>query len=297
MHPRDQSTQSGNPAASYLPDQTDYNSLVHYTRWKVEPYPAVYVTQDDILLVKIWSPNASSLVNISTRIQVPDGRIVASFYSFNVAGVGATPVQQVIEQIEGFILSATVETPAAPYGQCYVQLQIVRGRGTGDQTAGQLLCAGYPGAGFAIGFPQTPAGGPLTGAGQTGSTTGTNPAAGADWTYTVPAGFTQVLVSVRAVLTTSAVVANRVPVLRITIPTGQIVADIAAIAAQTASTTITYVWMAGAPANNTNNVQQMSLPQGLRLPAGSVVQTITAGISAGDQWSSISITYTQFISA
>lgn len=290
MHPTEQ-------VPIYRPTPDDYNALVHYTRWRIEPYPAVYVTQDDVILVKVWSPGVASAVNVSLRMQTPDGRVVPAFYAYSLSTVGATPSQQIIEQIEGFILSATVETPGAPYGQCYVQLQIVRGRGTGDQTAGQLLCAGYPGSGGAIGFPQTPTIGPLAGAGQSVSTTVANPAAAADWTYTVPAGVQQTLLSVRAVLTTSATVANRIPVLRITSPTGQIIADVAALAAQTATTTVTYVWMAGAPSNNVNNVQQMALPTGLRLMPGSTIQVITSGLSAGDQWSAIVITTTQFISA
>lgn len=297
MHPPGQPVRDGTPPANYLPDQGDYNSLTHYRRWGVEPYPAVYVNQDDIILAKVWSPGATSAVNVSIRMHMPDGRIVASFYTFSFSTVGATPAQQVVDQQEGFILSATVETPGAPYGQCFVQLQIVRGRGTGDQTAGQLLCSGYPGAGAAIGFPQTPATSPSAGAGLTAATTVANPAAGADWAYTVPAGVQQTLISVRAVLTTSATVANRFPVLRITSPTAQILADVSALAAETATSTVTYVWMAGAPANNVNNVQQMALPTGLRLLPGSTIQTITSGIQAGDQWSAITITYTQFISA
>lgn len=297
MHPAQQPPRDGTPPENYLPDAGDYNSLVHYRRWMVEPYPAVYVTQEDILLAKVWSPGASSAVNISIRMQMPDGRIVASFYTFSIATVGGTPVQQVVDQVEGFILSATVETPGAPSGQCFVQLQIVRGRGTGDQTAGQLLTSGYPGPSAAIGFPQTPATTPAAGAGQTLSTTGANPAAGADWTYTVPAGVQQTLISVRAVLTTGAAAPTAPVILRITSPTGQIIADAAALATQGASVAVTYVWMAGAQSTSSANFQQMSLPTGLRLMPGTIIQTITGGIASPDQWSSISISYTQFISA
>lgn len=278
-----------------VPD--DYNALVHFTRWHVQPYPAIYVSQDDIMLVKVWSPGGTSAVNVSLREQMPDGRIVPSFYAFSFSTVGGTPAQQVIDQNEGFILSATVETPGAPYGSCYVQLQIVRGRGTGDQTAGQLLCAGYPGAGFAIGFPQTPAGGPLTGAGQAATSTVANPAAGADWSYTVPAGITETLLSVRAVLTTGGAALTAPVILRITSPTGQIIADVAALSAQGAGAAVTYSWVAGAQSTSSTNFQQMSLPTGLRLMPGSTIQTISAGIVAADQWSAITISYTQFISA
>lgn len=290
MHP-------AQPPPVYQPIPDDYNALVHYTRWHVEPYPAVYVTQDDIILAKVWSPGVASAVNISIRMQMPDGRIVASFYTFSISTAGGTPTSQVIDQNEGFILSATVETPGAPYGQCFVQLQLVRGRGTGDQTAGQLLTSGYPGASAAIGFPQTPATVPSAGAGLTAASTVANPAAGADWTYTVPAGVQQTLISVRAVLTTGASALTAPVILRITSPTGQIIADVSALATQGAGVAVTYVWMAGAQSTSSTNFQQMSLPTGLRLLPGSTIQTISGGIVATDQWSAITITYTQFISA
>lgn len=295
MHPKAMGPEQAAPI--YLPTAEDYRALVHYTRRWVEPYPAVYVTQDDILLVKVWSPGATSTVNISLRVQLPDGQVTPAFYSFNISTVGSTPAQQIIEQVEGFVLSATVETPNAPSGQCYVQLQIVRGRGAGDQTAGQLLTAGYPGQGFAIGFPQTPAGGPLAGAGQSVTTTVANPAAATDWTYTVPAGVQQTLLSVRAVLTTGAGPPSAPVLLRITSPTGQIIADVSALSTQGAGATVTYVWLAGGQSTSSTNFQQMSLPTGLRLMPGSTIQTITGGIAAGDQWSGITISYTQFISA
>lgn len=278
-----------------IPD--DYNALVHYTRWHTQFYPFVYVTQDDIIVAKVWSPGATSAVNVSIRMQMPDGRIVASFYQYSFSTVGGTPAQQVVDQNEGFVLSATVETPGAPSGQCYVQLQIVRGRGTGDQCAGQLLCAGYPGAGFAIGFPQTPATTPLAGLGQSVTSTVANPAAGADWSYTVPAGISETLISVRAVLTTGGAALTAPVILRISSPTGQIILDAAALSAQGAGATVTYVWSAGAQSTSSANFQQMSLPTGLRLMPGSTIQTISAGIVAADQWSAITISYTQFISA
>lgn len=290
MHP-------AQPPPAYQPIPDDYNALVHYTRWHVEPYPAVYVTQDDIILAKVWSPGASSAVSISIRMQMPDGRIVASFYTYTFSTVGGAPAQQVIDQNEGFILSATVETPGVPYGQCFVQLQIVRGRGTGDQCAGQLLTSGYPGPGAAIGFPQTPAIVPSAGAGLTAASTVANPAAGADWTYTVPAGVQQTLISVRAVLTTGGTAPTAPVLLRITSPTGQIIADLAALSTQGTSVTVTYMWSAGAQSSSSTNFQQMSLPAGLRLLPGSTIQTITGGIAAGDQWSAITITYTQSIAA
>lgn len=297
MHPPGQKPPAATPPTPYLPDTGDYNSLVHYRRWMIEPYAAVYVTQDDVVLIKVWSPGVASAVNVSIRVQMPDGRIVVSFYSYSLATVGGTPAQQVIDQVEGFLLSATVETPGAPSGQCFVQLQIVRGRGTGDQTAGQLLTSGYPGPSAAIGFPQTPATTPAAGAGQAATSTVSNPAAGADWTYTVPAGVQQTLISVRAVLTTGGAALTAPVILRITSPTGQIIADVAAISAQGAGATVTYSWVAGAQSTSSANFQQMSLPTGLRLLPGSTIQTITAGIAAPDQWSAITVSYTQFISA
>lgn len=284
-------------APIYLPTADDYRDLAHFTRWRIEPYAFVYISFDDFIVLKVWSPSAASTVNVSLRVQMTDGRIMPTFYSFNVPATAGTPAQLVVEQMEGFILSATVETPNAPAGQCYVQLQMARGRGTGDQTMGQLLCAGYPGQGFAIGFPQTPAGSPTGGPGQAVTATVANPAAGADWTYTVPAGVQLTLISVRAVLTTSAAVANRVPLLRVTNPTAQIILDAGSPTTQAASLTYTYSWGAGAQSAASPPSIQIGIPQGLRVAAGATIQTVTAGIQAADQWSAITISSTQFVSA
>lgn len=117
-----------------------------------------------------------------------------------------------------------------------------------------------------------------------------NPAAGADWVWTVPSSTAWQIQSIRAQLVTSAAVANRTPVLRVTDTAGNIVLDAPATAAQAASATVVYEWVAGVPDQAlTGGDLQLELPTGLTLEANWTVQTVTAGIQAGDQWSLIVI--------
>lgn len=113
--------------------------------------------------------------------------------------------------------------------------------------------------------------------------TGTAPAAGSDWTVTVPAGKVWRVLSVRASLVTSATVANRAPAL--TVSDGSAVfLTVPAPAVQAASLTGVFDWYEYASAQAVGNVQAAALPE-LIIPAGFVLASSTAAIAAGDQWS------------
>lgn len=111
---------------------------------------------------------------------------------------------------------------------------------------------------------------------------GNAPAVGADWTVTVPAGFTWRLVSVIADLTTSAAVANRDP--HFTVSDGTTVFEIVPPSAmQAASLTRHYIWFPGADAIAIGAGICQAIPE-LVLPAGFVVASNTVALDVGDQW-------------
>lgn len=125
-----------------------------------------------------------------------------------------------------------------------------------------------------------------------------NPAAGVDFSYTVPTapgGFNylglQELIAVRAGLATSATAANRQPGLYIADASGHVIALIPYAAAQAASTTVFYTWslLVDDLAATINQVQK-PLPGGLVLAQNMKVIALTNGLQAGDQWSSIVVT-------
>ena len=117
-----------------------------------------------------------------------------------------------------------------------------------------------------------------------------NPAAGAEWTFTVPAGFVYELISVHWVLATSAVVLNRV--------SGVVVKDTGA--------NVLGVWRGGVtqPASQTQNYSLgpfdgqsdpngnfgaivVPAPRNIRLPAGFQMISNSHGLDVGDQYSAI----------
>lgn len=118
----------------------------------------------------------------------------------------------------------------------------------------------------------------------------TQPAAGADFTVTVPAGSTWVVQAVRGQLVSSAVAGNRLPALRIGDGFTEL-QRIAAVNNQATGLTWVYTWLPGygyAPATGT--IQNLSL--GSLAPvlyAGSTIAAVTAAIDVGDQWSGVAL--------
>lgn len=114
---------------------------------------------------------------------------------------------------------------------------------------------------------------------------GAQPAAGADWTVTVPAGHVYQVLSVAATLTTSAVVANRVP--RLIYSDG--VADFLTVppfAVVPASTGMRLSWFPLALGLSTGVAESTSIPEVTLLPGGSL-RSSTGLIDPGDQWTAV----------
>lgn len=119
-----------------------------------------------------------------------------------------------------------------------------------------------------------------------------NPAAGADITYTVPAGVTQQLQTVEFTLTTSATVANRQIILIIDDGTHELWRIIVPV---TQAASLTYVYAFGGTTNDAavrtvgaNNEVLSELPA-ITLAAGYRIRTSTVNLQAGDQFSAIAI--------
>jgi len=278
--------------------EPDYNRLTTFRRHRIEPPTTVYVTVDDVFVLKVMNPSATATVNVSMRYLNTDGEVISVFQQFpNLAAV-STPRVLKFRGAEGYLLSATISTPGASAGAVYVQLEVGRGVGSQDVTEGHLLIGGYPGSFAALGYPQTTPQPPNATLGITRSVTITNPAAGANWSITVPAGASWTLTSARATLATSATAANRIPDLQIKDGSGNIVLDALAGVAQTATLTDVWSWSVGAVTSTvlgaTNSV---GLPGGFDLNAGWQIVQVTANLQAGDQWSSIVLGVTETVAA
>lgn len=99
------------------------------------------------------------------------------------------------------------------------------------------------------------------------------------------------LLTFRARLTTSAVVANRYPHFQFVSPSGNVIHEVAAYNAQVASTVTTYDLVAGLGVQGggiylTDGVSSLPLPD-LWFPAGTKIQTKTTALDVGDKWDEV----------
>jgi hypothetical protein len=189
---------------------------------------------------------------------------------------------------EGWLLDwslvAVAGTPKI--GQCFAVVSLVRG-GAGATIDFATLGQGYVTNVRRLGGPgvSLQSGSPFDGAGVLRSFAGTNPAAGAEISETVPTGARWRFISLRATLGTDATVANRAPVL--TFDDGATAyAGAAGNFNQAAS--LSFVYHFGAVGVNhvqTSVAAMVSTPGNLVLPAGHRIRTITGGIQVTDDWS------------
>lgn len=123
--------------------------------------------------------------------------------------------------------------------------------------------------------------------------TGTNPAANAELSQTVPAGEVWKVQAIRFTLVTSATVATRTVNLTIDDGTNQVWRSIAP-ATQTASLTRQYLWMAGITSDagfDANNDIKLALPVNFPMAAGWRIRTQTTNLSSGDDFGAPLIHY------
>jgi hypothetical protein len=284
--------------ANQQPGPNDYSSLAHFRRFGLNPATALYVEVDDQIAVRVFAPSTAVTVQVSLRLQSTNGDIIPSFTQFAAPAAGSTVLQRVITGVEGFLLSASVATPGSPAGQVYVTLELIRGGGGTDATLGQIFLAGYPGSATRIGFPQSPVRAAADGRGWTTLFQVGNPAAGANFTLNIPTGEQWVLRSLRCILTTSAVVGQRVPALTLQTGAGAIMVHSPSNVNQTATNVFSYTWFAGAAGiANVGNAVICAWPIELRMQSGWQLQTITALLDVGDQYSSINLCVERFIDA
>jgi len=191
---------------------------------------------------------------------------------------------------EGYLLGVVVAILGAipRKGQCYVQVFLSRAPIGGGIDLVPLISnyiSGEFSPGWPLGSPQQS----VDGAGVIRSVQQANPAAGADFTITVPTGARWRVQALRANLTTSAAVANR---------TVQTVVDDGVntnfigpfLTAQTAGQSLGYTAYPGGGNPYTILTEQGSpLPSPTVMFAGARIRSLTANLQAADQWSLIFI--------
>lgn len=121
------------------------------------------------------------------------------------------------------------------------------------------------------------------------------PAAGADWSVTVPGGRQWRISAGRAIFTTSAVVASRIP--RLTLSDGTTIYwENSVQATMVASNVYRLGFSAGGAQQSTGNANvdsALTLPD-LWLPGGHQFMTQTTAIDVGDQWSGLALFISEY---
>lgn len=126
----------------------------------------------------------------------------------------------------------------------------------------------------------------------------TAPAAGSDWSYVPSGGRWERIEMIHAKLVTSAVVANRQPLLIVQDQNAAELAALPPLVNQAASTTTRYTWWRGLGTTIALLSGRTASPLGeLILRPGWKVASNTGAIDAGDQWSEISIVVTRYTEA
>lgn len=248
-------------------------------------YPGYRTTRDHALRLNVWNAAAGVTVTVTGAVGGDDGMVRPFVYSLIPSTTRA--LSQQTQQLEDGILLwcqvfASIGTPIG--AQCYARLELVQGS-TGALQTLATIANGYLSANVAIGYPDTQRARAVDGRGTFRSVANAAPAAGADFTATVPTNARWSLQSVAFALTTSATVGNRTPLL--TIDDGvNILWQAGNNAAVAASITATFYAGAGVQIGTVQaNVFQIALPEPMVLAAGFRVRSITGGIVAGDQYS------------
>jgi len=257
---------------------------VGYAERGVSPPSALYIGPNETLVVDTWSSTAPADLAVVARVLTTDGQIHTSQWSHrpNTNRTRATTYHRLPE---GFLLCVTVDATGAAYrrGHCWCQVGIQVGEGATGVAHAQLI-SDYVTGMARLAWPGGQLRSSVEGRGLLRSYTGTDPAAGLEISVTVPTGARWFLLSFRADLTTDATVANRQP--RWLVDDGAIEYFRAGTyASQPASQLWRYTWSTSNWGEASNRDPYfVPLPADFHLAAGHRIQTSTANLQAGDNW-------------
>src|SRR5215207_5576683 len=244
----------------------------------------LWIEHSDRLFVAAYSSVASLVVRFSGYFRKTDGDIIE--YAVDVEPTSDRAVTSKDFFFgAGFMLSCTasLSTGNANRGQCYIRAHIQRNTGTAAVKL-QTILAGYVTDNYTPSFPFGKMEDSLEGRGMLRSITGTDPAAGAEVTESVPTGARWKIHSIKLLLVTDGNAANREIKLRVDDGT-TIFASSGSAGAHAASTTKQYFFAAYSTEDTTNSLAICNVwPFFLPLLAGWRFLTATDNIQVGDNY-------------
>lgn len=253
----------------------------------VNPPALQYVTVEDFLTLTLAGATSAANVEVNIRIMQPNGIVIPLVFVALVVNDRVTRLNK-FPLMEGYILSCTVSTLSGLNNNTYIYAVVGILRNPQTATAQyNVLCCGYVGNTFQISYPQGQLQRPTDGAGLAKPVQVANPAAGADWTYTVPASSRNRIVSLSATLTAAAAVANRFVSLIID-DGANVVAVIPSGITLVATIVNTYTFADSVPQTAAFDLKSAApLPSNIILPPAYRVRVTTTNIQAADQWTNI----------
>ena len=259
---------------------------VQITAKQVQPNLRLYLQDEDQLQLVALGNFANVTLRFNLRYLMPDGQIIP--WSILVTAVTPGVFNEFNQSTpEGYLLTASMNVVGnlLPGQWAWGNITVRRGVAGGFITYDEIL-SGYVTGNYSPSWPEWTPQRPTDGAGCLRSITGTLPGAGADILETVPVNRRWKLLSFRATLTASAVVANRQPLFSTKDNNNAVLTGFQSSINQTAGLAWNYTfgpWGFGVVQSLTE-VAIPSLPEQILL-AGYKINTSTAGLQAGDQWS------------
>lgn len=301
----------GQPAQGADPNfaSASQPSSVRFVTDSLPPPSPLYLTRDDALSVVTYNSFPNPSFSISGRFLLPAGTtlgqpgqpgskttaggavsvpLIVPFFNNFTATSDKLRNRFTLPLFEGFLLGVQLfgGQPGPKRGQCFAYLELFRG--LQPNTFGtQTLVSDYLTAGISIGWP----GGRIIdqpeGAGWIHTIQQANPAAGADWTFTVPTNTRLRIISMEAQLAVANSGAAR-PVELIVDDGANIIARMATnVAAPINGTSSINFSAAGTPSASIASDLYAQMPSTLTLAAGQRIRSNTTNIVAGDSWSNI----------
>lgn len=272
-------------------------SPADYLHPGIRPDVALWVTPDDVVVVKVRNSASGVMLQATVGLWSPEGNWAGTAAPITPAtdrSLGVTT----IPLATGYLVSVAVAVTggAAVRGQCLVSVYLQRGSG-GAAVIYRALGQDYVTSQRVVGWPPGTTQEGVSGRGFLRAITLTQPVAGVDWSTTVPTAARWRLRQVNAVLTTSGVVANRSPELQILFPGVVRVFSVNTGNAEPANSAQPWVWEPGFAGifAQVNGVLWTDLNPDIWLPAGTTIRAVTTNLQVADQWSQIAMTVEEWI--
>lgn len=268
---------------------------VQITAQSVQPTLRLYTQDEDVLQFAAIANFNGAQVNFGLRWLMPDGQIIPQIVTLNVPTSGVLSFLQT-NCPEGYLLTAAMFAPTSLSNSQWIwaSASILRGGIQGANTFDNFLM-GYLTHEYSPSFPDWPPQRPSDGAGTIVSTSPGNPAAGADFSVTVPNNRRWQLIAIRGALTASAAVANRFPAIVLDDGANQVFLSRINVAT-TAGQSNGFTWAPTVqPYTDTQSNFLLPLPSPVFLASGYHVKSSTLNLQAGDQWSNIQLLVSEWV--